>query len=71
MVEIDKVSDFSNQITAAATEQQAVIEEISRNINQISSLSHDKSLKIDQVSGTRANLQSKASQLKDLSRTFE
>ncbi|QET78963.1 methyl-accepting chemotaxis protein [Aeromonas veronii] len=70
VVEIDKVSDFSNQITAAATEQQAVIEEISRNINQISSLSHDNSLKIDQVSETSANLQSKASQLKDLSRTF-
>ncbi|MCF5904638.1 methyl-accepting chemotaxis protein [Aeromonas veronii] len=70
VVEIDKVSDFSNQITAAATQQQAVIEEISRNINQISSLSHDNSLKIDQVSETSANLQSKASQLKDLSRTF-
>ncbi len=70
VIEIDKVSDFSNQITAAATEQQAVIEEISRNINQISSLSHDNSLKIDQVSETSANLQSKASQLKDLSRTF-
>ncbi|WP_421211392.1 methyl-accepting chemotaxis protein [Aeromonas sp. 600479] len=70
VVEIDKVSDFSNQITAAATEQQAVIEEISRNINQISSLSHDNSLKIDQVSETSANLQTKASQLKDLSRTF-
>ena len=70
VVEIDKVSDFSNQITAAATEQQAFIEEISRNINQISSLSHDNSLKIDQVSETSANLQSKASQLKDLSRTF-
>ncbi|WP_429218320.1 methyl-accepting chemotaxis protein [Aeromonas veronii] len=70
VVEIDKVSDFSNQITAAATEQQAVIEEINRNINQISSLSHDNSLKIDQVSETSANLQSKASQLKDLSRTF-
>lgn len=70
VVEIDKVSDFSNQITAAATEQQAVIEEISRNINQISSLSHDNSLKIDHVSETSANLQSKASQLKDLSRTF-
>lgn len=70
VVEIDKVSDFSNQITAAATEQQAVIEEISRNINQISSLSHDNSLKIDQVSETSANLQSKASPLKDLSRTF-
>ncbi|KAJ8738833.1 methyl-accepting chemotaxis protein [Aeromonas veronii] len=70
VVEIDKVSDFSNQITAAATEQQAVIEEISRNINQISSLSHDNSLKIDQVSETSANLQSKASHLKDLSRTF-
>lgn len=70
VVEIDKVSDFSNQITAAATEQQAVMEEISRNINQISSLSHDNSLKIDQVSETSANLQSKASQLKDLSRTF-
>ncbi|MFM5227477.1 methyl-accepting chemotaxis protein [Aeromonas veronii] len=70
VVEIDKVSDFSNQITAAATEQQAVIEEISCNINQISSLSHDNSLKIDQVSETSANLQSKASQLKDLSRTF-
>ncbi|WP_338455117.1 PAS domain-containing methyl-accepting chemotaxis protein [Aeromonas veronii] len=70
VVEIDKVSDFSNQITAAATEQQVVIEEISRNINQISSLSHDNSLKIDQVSETSANLQSKASQLKDLSRTF-
>ncbi|WOE83274.1 methyl-accepting chemotaxis protein [Aeromonas veronii] len=70
VVEIDKVSDFSNQITAAATEQQAAIEEISRNINQISSLSHDNSLKIDLVSETSANLQSKASQLKDLSRTF-
>ena len=70
VVEIDKVSDFSNQISAAATQQQAVIEEISRNINLISSLSHDNSLKIDQVSETSANLQSKACQLKDLSRTF-
>lgn len=70
VVEIDKVSDFSNQITAAATEQQAVIEEISRNINLISSLSHDNSLKIDKVSETSASLLNKASQLKDLSRTF-
>ncbi|WP_421249181.1 methyl-accepting chemotaxis protein [Aeromonas sp. 603359] len=70
VIEIDKVSDFSNQVSAAATQQQAVIEEICRNINQISSLSHDNSLKIDQVSKTSANLQSKASQLKDLSRTF-
>ncbi|MGL5325314.1 MAG: methyl-accepting chemotaxis protein [Aeromonas sp.] len=70
VIEIDKVSDFSNQVAAAATEQQAVIEDICRNINQISSLSHDNSLKIDQVSKTSANLQSKASQLKDLSRTF-
>lgn len=30
VVEIDKVSDFSNQITAAATEQQAVIEDQSQ-----------------------------------------
>lgn len=70
VVEIDTVSDFSNQITAAATEQQAVIEEISRNINLISSLSHDNSLKIDKVSETSASLLNKASQLKDLSRTF-
>ncbi len=70
VVEIDKVSDFSNQISAAATQQQAVIEEISRNINLISSLSHDNSLKIDKVSETSASLLNKASQLKDLSRTF-
>lgn len=50
--------------------QQAVIEEISRNINLISSLSHDNSLKIDKVSETSASLLNKASQLKDLSRTF-
>jgi aerotaxis receptor len=68
--EIDKVSDFSSQISTAATEQQAVIEDISRNINQISSLSHDNSMKIDKISETSAALLTKASQLKDLSRTF-
>lgn len=68
--EIDKVSDFSSQISSAATQQQAVVEEISRNINTISTLSHENSKKIDNVSNKSEGLLQKANQLKELSKTF-
>ncbi|MFM5846830.1 methyl-accepting chemotaxis protein [Aeromonas veronii] len=68
--EIDNVSNFSGQISSAALQQQAVVEEISRNINLLSSLSHDNSQKIDEVSATSETLLNKASQLKGLSQTF-
>ncbi|MGL5284789.1 MAG: methyl-accepting chemotaxis protein, partial [Aeromonas sp.] len=68
--EIDKINDFSSQISTAAAQQQAVIEEISRNVNQVSSLSHDNSLKIEKVSASSEELLKRADQLKSLSRTF-
>lgn len=70
VLEIDKVSDFSSQISSAAVQQQAVIEEISRSINSISSLSHENSKKINGVSNTSELLLTKANQLKELSKTF-
>lgn len=69
-VEIDKVSAFSSQISSAATEQQAVIEDINKNINLISSISHDNSMKVEGVSATSKNLLNRANQLKNLSQTF-
>ncbi|ALP41097.1 methyl-accepting chemotaxis protein [Aeromonas schubertii] len=68
--EIDKISDFSTQISAAAMEQQTVVEEISRNVNQISSLSHDNSLKIEEVTQSSTSLLGRTNQLKELTRTF-
>ncbi|EKP0260236.1 methyl-accepting chemotaxis protein [Aeromonas sobria] len=70
VIEIDKVSDFSHQISSAATQQHVVIEEISRNINSISSFSNENSKKIDHVSNTSEHLLRRASDLKELSKTF-
>lgn len=70
VVEIDKVSAFSIQISSAANEQQAVIEDINKNINLISSLSHDNSIKVEGVNATSKNLLNRAEQLKNLSQTF-
>ena len=68
--EIDKVSDLSNQISSAATQQQAVVEEISRNINEFSCLSHENSKKIDNIRDTSGMLLGRANRLKNLSKTF-
>ncbi|MFM5847077.1 methyl-accepting chemotaxis protein [Aeromonas sp. R2-2] len=70
VIEIDKVSDLSHQISSAAAQQQVVIEEISRNINSISSFSNENSKKICQVSNTSEHLLRRASELKELSKTF-
>ena len=69
-VEIDKVSAFSSQISSATTEQQAVIEDINKNINIISSISHDNSIKVEDVNATSKSLLNRANQLKNLSQTF-
>ncbi|WP_133180105.1 methyl-accepting chemotaxis protein [Shewanella decolorationis] len=69
-VEIDKVSAFSSQISSATTEQQAVIEDINKNINVISSISHDNSIKVEDVNATSKSLLNRANQLKNLSQTF-
>lgn len=68
--EIDKVSDFSNQISSAATQQQAVVDEISRNINEFSCLSHENSKKIENIRDTSGVLLDRANRLKNLSKTF-
>ncbi|WP_084202245.1 methyl-accepting chemotaxis protein [Aeromonas fluvialis] len=70
VIEIDKVSDLSHQIASAAAQQQVVIEEISRNINSISSFSNENSTKISQVSNTSEHLLRQTSDLKELSKTF-
>jgi aerotaxis receptor len=68
--EIELVTEHSTQIAAAAEQQQAVVEEISRNINQISQYSHANSQKMQEVDNSSQELLERARQLKGLSQTF-
>ena len=68
--EIDQVTEFSTQIAAAAEQQQAVVEEISRNIHQISQYSRANSQKIQAVDNSSQELLRRASELRGLSQTF-
>ena len=68
--EIDQVTEFSTQIAAAAEQQQAVVEEISRNIHQISQYSRANSQKIQAVDNSSQELHKRASELRGLSQTF-
>ena len=68
--EIDQVTEFSTQIAAAAEQQQAVVEEISRNIHQISQYSRANSQKIQAVDNSSQELLKRASELRGLSQTF-
>ncbi|MFM4705637.1 methyl-accepting chemotaxis protein [Aeromonas bivalvium] len=68
--EIELVMDFSAQISAAAEQQQAVVEDISRNVNLISQHSHANSNKMQDVDASSEVLLSKARQLKSLGQTF-
>ncbi|MGL4250717.1 MAG: methyl-accepting chemotaxis protein [Aeromonas sp.] len=68
--EIERVTEFSAQIAAAAEQQQAVVEEINRNINQISDYSHANSDKMQKVDSSSQELLEQAKQLKELSKTF-
>ena len=68
--EIDQVTEFSTQIAAAAEQQQAVVEEISRNIHQISQYSRANSQKIQAVDSSSQELLKRASELRGLSQTF-
>jgi len=68
--EIELVTEFSTQIAAAAEQQQAVVEEINRNISQISNYSRANSDKMQQVDGSSQDLLERAKQLKGLSQTF-
>ena len=68
--EIDQVTEFSTQIAAAAEQQQAVVEEISRNIHQISQYSRAHSQKIQAVDNSSQELLKRASELRGLSQTF-
>ena len=67
--EIDQVTEFSTQIAAAAEQQQAVVEEISRNIHQISQYSRANSQKIQAVDNSSQELLKRASELRGLSQT--
>ncbi len=68
--EIELVTEFSTQIAAAAEQQQAVVEEIDRNINQISEFSHSNSKQMLTVDTSSSELLERAKQLKGLSQTF-
>ncbi|MGE6234519.1 methyl-accepting chemotaxis protein [Aeromonas media] len=68
--EIDQVTEFSTQIAAGAEQQQAVVEEISRNIHQISQYSRANSQKIQAVDNSSQELLKRASELRGLSQTF-
>ncbi|WP_345739270.1 methyl-accepting chemotaxis protein [Aeromonas taiwanensis] len=68
--EIDQVTEFSTQIAAAAEQQQVVVEEISRNIHQISEYSRANSQKIRAVDDSSQELLKRASELRGLSQTF-
>ena len=68
--EIELVTEFSTQIAAAAEQQQAVVEDISRSINQISEYSHANSQKMQEVDDSSQELLERAKQLKGLSQTF-
>jgi aerotaxis receptor len=68
--EIEQVSACGAQIAAAAEQQQAVVEEISRNINAISEHSQHNSHKMREVDEVSQALLNQSSQLKGLSQTF-
>ncbi|MFQ2152181.1 methyl-accepting chemotaxis protein [Aeromonas sanarellii] len=68
--EIDQVTEFSTQIAAAAEQQQVVVEEISRNIHQISEYSRANSQKIQAVDDSSQELLRRARELRGLSQTF-
>ncbi|MEG0006451.1 MAG: PAS domain-containing methyl-accepting chemotaxis protein [Aeromonas sp.] len=68
--EIEQVTEFSTQIAAAAEQQQAVVEEISRNIHQISQYSRANSQKMQAVDDSSQELLKRASELRGLSQTF-
>ncbi len=68
--EIEQVSEFSAQIAAAAEQQQAVAEDISRSINQISQYSRANSEQIQCVDASSQQLLERAKQLKRISQTF-
>jgi aerotaxis receptor len=68
--EIELVTEHSTQIAAAAEQQQAVVEEISRSINQISQYSHANSQKMQEVDDSSQELLERTKQLKGLSQTF-
>ncbi|WP_434663468.1 methyl-accepting chemotaxis protein [Aeromonas sp. NJAU223] len=68
--EIEQVTEFSTQIAAAAEQQQAVVEEISRNIHQISQYSRANSQKMQAVDDSSQALLQRARELRGLSQTF-
>ena len=70
VVEIDAIANLAAQIASATTQQQAVIGEINHNINDLSLLSQNNSLKIREVGQSSDCLLNKACQLKDLRLTF-
>ena len=70
LAEIERVVDLSTQISAAAEEQQAVVEDISRNVNAISQHSHTNSNKMHDMDASSDILLTKARQLKSLGQTF-
>ncbi|HHQ4453229.1 TPA: methyl-accepting chemotaxis protein, partial [Aeromonas veronii] len=70
LAEIELVTEHSTQIATAAEQQQAVVEEISRSIHQISEYSHANSQKMLDVDHSSQALLERAKQLKGLSQTF-
>ena len=69
LTEIELVMDFGPD-PAAAEEQQAVVENISQNVNLISQHSHANSSKMHDVDESSEILLTKARQLKSLGQTF-
>ncbi|MNP34584.1 hypothetical protein D3C76_1278790 [compost metagenome] len=61
---------LSTQISAAAVQQQVVVEDISQNVNVISQHSHTNSSKMQVVNESSDILLTKARQLKSLGQTF-
>ncbi|WP_349918263.1 methyl-accepting chemotaxis protein [Aeromonas veronii] len=70
LAEIEQVVDLSTQISAAAEQQQAVVEDISQNVNLISQHSHTNSNKMQDMDASSDILLTKARQLKSLGQTF-
>ncbi|MCF3097522.1 PAS domain S-box protein [Aeromonas australiensis] len=70
LAEIELVTEHSTQIATAAEQQQAVVEEISRSIHQISEYSQANSAKMQKVDDSSRELLERAKQLKGLSQTF-
>ena len=70
LTEIEQVVALSTQISAAAVQQQVVVEDISQNVNVISQHSHTNSSKMQVVNESSDILLTKARQLKSLGQTF-